>query len=89
MEGEISRNTEWTMFDDTNLKSMGTWLDILEHCYQTRIYPTVILYEKLDPNENEPVVLQQKLQAFDIAKLFRDSKRQDMQFDDFYSGQFS
>lgn len=57
MEGEISRNTEWTMFDDTNLKSMGTWLDILEHCYQTRIYPTVILYEKLDPNENEPVAL--------------------------------
>ena len=57
MEGEISRSTEWTMFDDTNLKSMGTWLDILEHCYQTRIYPTVILYEKLDPNENEPVVV--------------------------------
>jgi len=51
MEREITKYTEWTMFDDNILESKGSWADILEHCTQNRVYPTVILYERLDPGE--------------------------------------
>ena len=71
------------MFDDSILESKGTWTNILEHCTQNRVYPTVILYEKLDPNEDEPISSYQHLEQRDIIRLLKDSKRQDLQFDDF------
>ena len=51
MAGEITKETSWTLFDDNIVESKGTWADLVEHCIQNRVYPTVLLYEKLDPDE--------------------------------------
>ena len=51
MESEITKQTEWTYFDDAMIESKGTWFDIVQHCTENRVYPTVLIFEKLDPNE--------------------------------------
>jgi len=51
MQKEVTKSTEWTLFDDANLRSIGNWKQVVEHCCELRIYPTAILYEKLDQNE--------------------------------------
>ena len=63
------------MFDDNILESKGSWTDILEHCTQNRVYPTVILYEKLDQNEEKPDSLNYNLPSHKLVDLLRDSNR--------------
>ncbi len=54
MESEITKQTEWTLFDDSLIESKGSWTDLVEHCIQNKVYPTVLMYEKLDPEERYP-----------------------------------
>jgi len=51
MEREITRDTEWTLFDDYLIESKGTWIDLVKHCVEHRVYPTVLMFEKLDSEE--------------------------------------
>lgn len=54
MEAEVTTRTEWTIFDDSVIDHRGGWHDVVKQCVDIRMYPTVIFYEKLDPNENHP-----------------------------------
>ncbi len=74
MAGEVNPRTEWTIFDDAVIDHRGGWSDVVKQCVDIRMYPTVIFYEKLDPNENHPEPL--KTGEFDDRKIqegFRNS----------------
>lgn len=43
---------EWTLFDDSNVVSMGNWEKVMQYCIEFRCYPTVLFFEKLDQPYN-------------------------------------
>ena len=61
MRSEISQDTEWTLFDDAEIVSKGTWNDVVSQCIEIRTYPTVLLYEKINPQTDELIVNLSKL----------------------------
>ena len=42
------------IFDDQTIDYRGGWKDVVKQCVEIRMYPTVIFYEKLEPNEEVP-----------------------------------
>ena len=61
VRSEISQATEWTLFDDAEIVSKGTWNDVVSQCIEIRTYPTVLLYEKINPQTDELIVNLSKL----------------------------
>jgi hypothetical protein len=39
------------LFDDAHVNSMGEWLDVIKYCLTARCYPTVLFFEKVDPDD--------------------------------------
>ena len=68
MKSEVGSNNEWTMFDDNNIDNKGSWFEVVKQCVELRTYPTVLFYERIDPNEEEPKIYS-KLTPKEIATL--------------------
>ena len=51
LESEVTLETEWTLYDDANVDSMGQWFHVVKHCVENRIFPTILYFEKLDPQD--------------------------------------
>jgi len=47
----VTKDTEWTLFDDAVVESMGEWFNVIKYCMDARCQPTVLFFEKLDPGE--------------------------------------
>lgn len=47
----MTTDTEWTLFDDANVDSMGEWFNVVKYCMTARCQPTVLFFERLDPDE--------------------------------------
>jgi len=54
IDRELTKQTEWTLFDDRNVQHIaGNWKEIVNDCVTSRHQPTVILYEKFDEEDIE------------------------------------
>jgi hypothetical protein len=81
MEAEVTSRTEWTIFDDSVIDHRGGWHDVVKQCVDIRMYPTVIFYEKLDPNENHPEPLDtSEINDRKILAGFKNSKEADYNY---------
>jgi hypothetical protein len=85
MQKEVSASTEWTIFDDSVVDHKGNWQDVVKQCVELRTYPTVIFYEKLDPNEDEPKSFTEMRES-EIVHLLRCSKNADTDYVGFSDG---
>jgi hypothetical protein len=81
----VSASTEWTIFDDAVVDHKGNWPDVVKQCVELRTYPTVIFYEKVDPNEVEPKSLAEMSES-DIVHLLKCSKNADSDYVRFSEG---
>ena len=78
MKAEVKPQTEWSIFDDAVIDYRGSWRDVVQQCVDIRMYPTVIFYEKLDPNEQPPeVVRANEFNEIQLMQQFRKSKEAD------------
>ena len=87
MKAEISSQTEWSLFDDAVVDHKGGWRDVVQQCIELRTYPTVLFYEKLDPNEMVPENFEEnKLSQKQILEMFEMSQISDSDFVDVRGG---
>jgi len=53
LDGEIKPKTEWTCFNDESVNSVpGNWHGIIQQCIELSCFPSVLFFEKLDPEED-------------------------------------
>ena len=65
----------------------GSWLDVIKQCIELRTFPTIVFYERLNPNEHDPHFLAEaQLDVREIVKLYRESKNLNNEFSDFGGG---
>ena len=50
---EVNKLQEWTLYDDAELVNKGTWKDVIRQCIDITTYPTVLLYEQIDPSQDK------------------------------------
>ncbi len=79
MKAEVKPQTEWSIFDDAVIDYRGSWRDVVQQCVEARMFPTVIFYEKLDPNEQPPeVVRANEFNEVQLMQQFIKSKEADL-----------
>ena len=50
VKAEAVPDKEWVLYDDTYLKPIkGNWTEIVGNMSETGAYPTVLLYDRLEP----------------------------------------
>jgi hypothetical protein len=80
MRDEITDSTEWTCFNDNMVSTMAdNWYGLLEQCVEMATYPTVLFYEKLDPNEEYEKSKGFNLNDKDISDLHRWAEKMNLQ----------
>ena len=53
MRAEVMPKTEWIVYNDEHVNSEPkNWEGIIQTQLEYRIYPTILFYEKLDPEKN-------------------------------------
>ena len=85
MQREVRASTEWTIFDDAVVDHKGSWSDVVKQCVELRTYPTVIFYERMDPNEEKPKTFAEMRES-EIVHLLRCSKNADTDYVGFSDG---
>jgi hypothetical protein len=90
MKYETRQKTEWTIFNDEHVASEPrNWEGVIEQCLEYRSYPTILFYEKLDPEEDYDKSLNFNLIAYELDRLLQLGKRCDVlysnNFEDLYS----
>ena len=65
---------EWTVFDDANVETKGSWESVIDYCVDFSCYPTVFFFEKVDPNEpKQNIKSTHQLSAAQVSQLFMKS----------------
>ena len=54
LKGEVSPETEWSIYDDHVVDHKGSWWNVVNQCVDLMTYPTILFYEKLDQKEPVP-----------------------------------
>ena len=63
VDAEATHSKEWVLYDDRLVKNVdGNWTEIVENLVRAGGYPTILLYEKLEPTD------QHKGEAFQIKE---------------------
>lgn len=65
MRKEAEETTEWTYYNDEALQSVGQWHNVVMTSIQDRQYPTILLFEKADPEEKELSINNKRTFDFD------------------------
>ena len=78
MNSEIQPKTEWTCFNDERITSVeGNWASIIETCVEYSCYPTVLFYEKLDPDEEYDVSRDFRLYTSQLENMIKIAREAD------------
>ena len=89
---EVKPRTEWTVFNDEHVASEPkNWEGVIEHCLEFRSYPTILFFEKLDPDEDYSPSRDFSLLSYTLDKLLQLGKKCDVlystNFEDMYSSE--
>lgn len=92
MQYEVRPRTEWTIFNDEHVASESkNWFGVIEQCLEYRSYPTILFYEKLDPDEDYTKSKDFSLNSFELDRLLQLGKKCDVlystNFEDLYSSE--
>lgn len=90
MRLETRNKTEWIIFNDEHVASEPkNWEGVIEQCLEYRSYPTILFFEKLDPEEDYDKSMYFNLLSHDLNRLMQLGKKCDVlystNFEDLYS----
>lgn len=69
-----ARTQTWTMFDDTLVKVVGSWLDVVARCQSARWQPQLLVYSRLGDEYQPPPAYQPPPTAYQPAVPRRANK---------------
>ena len=92
MRYEVSPKTEWTIYNDQHVYSEPrNWEGIIEQCLEGRSYPTILFYERLDPDEEYTASKDFSFYSTQLDALLKLAKKCDVlystDFADLYSSE--
>ena len=85
----MTPETEWTLFDDANVDSMGIWFNVIKYCLSVRCYPTILFFEKIDQDDLLVNAGGLKISKEQCLFLKKTSKQEDRNFGGDFLSNFS